>query len=274
MRYFAEKCSFVKVDFSFVFIFVLAIFLEEVWLYFMFVVFGLLHELAHYFVAKKLGYLAKNIRLNFFGASLEGCDDFALSDEIKIILAGPLFNLFVVILCYLSFWFYPESYNFLYEVLIANWSLFLFNFLPVFPLDLGRILLAVFSIKLKRIDAIKRVRKLSLIFIILLFGLFLTSFFFEFNFSLGFVAVNLASLLFSSSEDTSYKRSMFAEKKLKLLRKGLIERKIYVEDGTPYFKLFKFIDDYHFLSFVFVDSDMREVEILSETDFYKLQGLM
>ena len=87
----------------------IAIFISEVYLYFVYVAFGLLHELAHYFVAKKLGYLAKNIRLNFFGASLEGCDDFSLVDEIKIILAGPLFNFCIVVLCYLAFWFYPES---------------------------------------------------------------------------------------------------------------------------------------------------------------------
>ena len=119
-----------KIDFSFFVLFVLAFLLEEVKLYFCMFAFVVLHELAHFFVAKKLGYLPQKIRLNFFGASLEGYDDFLLFDEIKIVLAGPIFNFFVVVFCYLCFWFNPESYDFLYEILLANWSLFLFNFLP------------------------------------------------------------------------------------------------------------------------------------------------
>ena len=46
---------------------------------------------------------------------LEGNDDFLISDEIKIVLAGPLFNFFVAIFCYLCFWFEPETYIFLYD---------------------------------------------------------------------------------------------------------------------------------------------------------------
>ena len=40
--------------------------------------------MSHFLVAKKLGYIPNKIRLTFFGASLEGYDDFLISDEIKI----------------------------------------------------------------------------------------------------------------------------------------------------------------------------------------------
>ena len=274
MRKIAKSYNFLQVDFSFCFIFVVAILLDEVGLYLVFVLFGILHEFAHFFVAKKLGYYAKKIRLNFFGASLEGCDDFLIDDEIKIVLAGPIFNFFMVVFCYLSFWFYPESYTFLYDVLIANWSLFLFNFLPVFPLDFGRILLAVFTKKNTRVDALKSVKNVSLFFIFLLFCFFLVSSFFEFNFMLGFVCVNLVCLLFSSADQTSYKRSLFAERKMKKIAFGLIERRVCVKKDIPLFKLLKFVDDNHFVVFVVLDDEFCDVKTLTEIELFKTLGMI
>jgi stage IV sporulation protein FB len=274
LRKIKKKINFFKIDFSFFLILFVAVCLDEISLYFYFVLFVCLHELSHYFVAKKLGYMASKIHLTFFGASLEGLDDFALNDEIKIVLAGPLFNFCIVILCYLSFWFYPESYHYLHEILIANWSIFLFNFLPIFPLDMGRLILSLLSKKLSRKDALKKTKIISFTFIILLVFLFVLSMFFEFNFTLGFVAVNLAFLLFSSAKDTSFKRSIFVKRKFKLLSKGLIERTIYVSLETDEVRLFKFIDDYHYVNFVFLDKNLAYAGEKSEIEIYKDLGLL
>ncbi len=274
MRKIIDFAKIFRIDFSFLLIFVMAYFLDELLLYFYFTLFTLFHELSHFFVAKKLGYYPKKIHLTFFGASLEGSDDFLISDEIKIVLAGPMFNLVMIVLCYLSFWFYPESYNFLNEILVANWSIFLFNFLPIYPLDFGRFLLACFSQKYSREDALKRTQKCSFIFLVFMFCLFLISFVYAYDFSLGFVCVNLASLMFKSSKDTAYKRQVFAAKKFEHLEKGLIERVVYVEDGTKDVSLFKFIDDNHFVVFVFVNKEKREVLRMTEVDLYFKLGLV
>lgn len=225
-------------------------------------------------MAKKLGYMAKRIHLNFFGASLEGLDDFTLKDEIKIILAGPLFNLFVIVLCYLSFWFYPVSYHYLNEILLANIGILVFNFLPIFPLDFGRLILAWLTKKYQRQDALKKTRLFSLVFLSFMFVIFLVSFFFDFNFTFGFVCVNLMVLLFSEGKGTSFKREMFVQRKMKLLSKGLTERNVYVKAGMPMYSLFKFIDDYHFINFFFVDSNLDIINSLSEFEFYRANGLM
>lgn len=266
--------SFIKIDFSFILIFFIAICLREVYLYFCFICFVLLHELAHFFMAKKLGYLAKNIRLSFFGATLEGLDDFTLKDEIKVILIGPLFNLFVVVLCYLSFWFYPESYNYLYEILIANLSILVFNFLPIYPLDFGRIILALLTRKHLRVKALRVTKIISFLIIFSLFIVYLISFFFEFNFTLGFVCVNLMSLLLSSSNGTSFKRELFIFHKAKLIEKGLVERNIYLNKDISHYKLFKYIDDYHFVNFIFLDERYEISNTLTEIEFYKEIGFM
>ncbi len=263
-----------KIDFSFLLLLCLAFLLDEMKLYFYHVIFVVLHEMSHFVVSKKLGYLPKKIHLTFFGASLEGDDDFVLDDEIKIVLAGPIFNFLVVIFCYLMFWFKPESYIFLSDILVANWSILLFNFLPIFPLDFGRFLLVVFNKKYERRDALLKVKKISSWFVCFMFCVFLISFFFSFNFTLGFVCVNLASLLMKSSTDTSYKRSLFVDKKFQKLKKGLIERNVYVDENCPNFKLYKFIDDYHFFNFIFLSKDSKEVRRISEIELYKQDNMI
>ena len=267
-------CKFLKVDFSFVLLFMLAILIDDIVIYFWHVLFVILHELSHFLTAKKLGYLPQKLHLTFFGASLEGDDDFLIGDEIKIVLAGPIFNLCVIVVCYLMFWFEPESYIFLHDILLANWSIFLFNILPIFPLDMGRFLLVFFSRRFDRKSALKKTKKISFMFVFLMFIVFLVSFFFEYNFTLGFVCVNLASLLMKNTKDTSYKRQLFAYRKVEKFKKGLIERTVYVEQGCPNYKLYSFIDEYHFFRFVFIDKNNACVASMTELELYESDGIM
>ena len=259
-----------EIGLSFLFVFLLSFFLEEVKLYFIYTTFLIFHELSHYFVAKRLGYLPAKLKITFFGASLEGYDDFYFDDEIKIVLAGPVFNFLIVIFCYLSFWFYPESFIILNDVLDVNLAILLFNCLPVFPLDFGRLILAISSIKNDRILAIKRVKTISFVFIVVLFCVFLLSFFYGYSFSFGLAVINLCGLNFMASNGTSYKRNLCAFSKLKNLKKGLREKTVYVGLKTDYFKLLKKIDNSSVTRFVFVDDEFtvmcekNEFEILKE----------
>lgn len=274
MRKIINSISFFKIDFSFILLFILAFFLESVKVYFIYVIFLLIHEMSHFIVAKKLGYFPEKVHLSFFGASLEGYDDFDFYDEVKIVIAGPFFNFIVVILCYILFWFFPETSVLLEDILVCNLSIFLFNVLPVYPLDMGRLILAKLSKKNKRIDALKNVKNLSIVVIIFLFILFLITFFFEFNFALGFVCVNLMSLLFSSSKSTSYKRQLFVFKKLKNISKGLFEKTIYIDSKTEKYKLLKFIDNSHYFKFVLLNERGEKVSELSEIELYKENDLI
>ncbi len=269
MRKIFDIPSFFKIDFSFFALLILAWFLEEVRFYFIYVVFILLHELSHYVVAKKLKYLPERVHLTFFGASLEGYDDFNFYDEIKIVLAGPLFNLMMVILCYVSFWFFPETSVLFYDILIANFSILIFNILPIFPLDMGRFLLAHYSKKISRFDAVKKVKTISIAFVCFMFCVFLISFFFNFNFTLGFVCVNLAILTLSTSKSTSFKRHFFVFDKLKKIKKGLFEKTVYVDLEMKNFELFKFIDNSHYFKFVFLDESGSKVKEISEIELYR-----
>ena len=274
LRKIVKNLSFFKVDFSFGLLFVLALFLDSIKVYFIYIVFLFFHELCHFFVAKKFGYMPEKVHLSFFGASLEGYDDFNFYDEIKIVLAGPVFNLFVVVICYVLFWLFPEISVVFNDILYVNLSILLFNILPIYPLDMGRFLLAKFSKSSKRSIALKKVKIISMWFIFILFGLFLFSFFFKFNFSLGFVCLNLMFLLFSTSKSTSYKRQFFVQRKLEKLSTGLFEKTIYVSEMLEHFKLFKFIDNTHYFKFVFLNRCGDKVREISEIELYRENNLI
>lgn len=264
MSFLRRSCSFVQIDWSFIFLLGLACVLDSVKIYFLYLIFVVAHELCHLVIAKKLGYLPSKLKLTMFGASLEGYDDFLVGDEIKIILAGPLFNFFVVIFCYLSFWFYPESFEILNDVLVVNASILFFNMLPVFPLDAGRIVMCCASLKRGRKVGVMIAKRISFIIILILFCMSLFSFLFSFNFMLGFVSINLCVLLFDSSNGTSFKREIVFRNKLSRLNKGLVQKVIYVNELYPKELLLKYLDAEHYFMFIFVDKNFCEKERIDE----------
>ena len=272
-KIFFDVVKMFKFDFSFLFIFVLALILDEWQLYLMYVIFILLHEISHYVVAKKLGYLPNKIKLTFFGASLEGDDDFIFSDEIKVVLAGPIFNFLMCVFCYLMFWFFPESYIYLHDVLTVNLSILIFNILPIFPLDFGRLILACLSIKYDRKIALNIEKAISFSLIIGLFCVFIISFFFEYNFSFGLVVIHLCILFFDSVNGASFKRNVFLFKKKKYLEKGLSEKVYYFNQNISHYHLLKKIDSSSIARFVFVDENFNVVSTLNEFELLQEFGL-
>ena len=179
----------------------------------------------------------------------------------------------VVVLCYVSFWFWPESFIVLSDVLEVNLAIVLFNVLPIFPLDFGRLILAQNSLKRDRKSALKCVNSISFVVILILFCVFLLSFFYEYNFTFGFVVLNLCLLHFSSSKGTSFKRDLYSFSKLKNLKKGLQERVIFVHENTPNFKLLSRLDSNFVTRFVFVDENFKEVRSLTEFEIMGKTGI-
>ena len=106
----------------------------------------LLHELGHSFKALELGYETKHITLYPFGgiaaigpSSKTGqLMQEVPSHELKIALAGPFTNLVIFLLAlplYLMF-----DIPFLLEFMILNLAMGIFNLLPAYPMDGGRVL--------------------------------------------------------------------------------------------------------------------------------------
>ena len=266
--------SFIKIDYSFLLMLFLFLILDCFSFYFYYVLFIILHEMSHLMIAKRKGYFPKKIKLTMFGASLEGFDDFLLKDEIKIVLAGPLFNLIIVVCIYLCYWFFPESSEYLDDILRVNQSILFFNLLPIFPLDAGRLLLCFLSLKFGRKDAVRIVKKVSIFFVFVMFFISIISFLFLYNFILGFVSLNLCLLLFESSNGTSYKREILFRKKISRLSRGLPQKVIFIKQNYPENLLLKFLDGEHYFLFVFVNENLTVTRKIDEFELLKKLGFI
>lgn len=98
-----------------------------------------LHELAHLWVAGKSGYTLKLIKLDMFGMSVELNETIDDKDNFKVNVAGPVFNMLLCVFCMALYWAVPTSYHYLNTFCFANLILAIFNLLPVYPLDGGKI---------------------------------------------------------------------------------------------------------------------------------------
>lgn len=109
----------------------------------------LLHELAHSVVATRLGIEIKSITLFIFGGVAElGSEPKSARDEFWIAVAGPVMSFGLAV----SFWVFAQAallasgadtfIAVLSYLALINLVLALFNLVPAFPLDGGRILRA------------------------------------------------------------------------------------------------------------------------------------
>ena len=129
-----------------------------------------LHELGHALTAKHYGVQTKKITLLPIGgmASLDKIPEVP-KQEFLITIAGPLVNVVIALLLYFLI---PVSYftdqnitellyslkkfslqSFLFYLFIVNVGLVLFNLIPAFPMDGGRILRSLLAMKFNRVKA-------------------------------------------------------------------------------------------------------------------------
>lgn len=168
---------------------------------------ALLHELGHFLVADKLGYKMTRIRLMPFGAELFGdFDSFYEKDEMYVAIAGPIVNFCFCIVILSLWWVKPAIYNVTEELFFTNLVMGLFNLLPIFPLDGGRIVLCKLSKNLERKKAAKLVKNITKIFAIMMFILFILTIFVKINLTFGIMAFMLYFTASSNFKDATYQK--------------------------------------------------------------------
>lgn len=102
-----------------------------------------LHELGHSLTAQKFGYTVKSIALWPFSglASVEGDFTKNAKHEFWIALNGPAVNAFLIVVLAPFMLLHQSWLNWLAEV---NFGLLMFNILPIYPMDGGRLLHSFF----------------------------------------------------------------------------------------------------------------------------------
>lgn len=114
----------------------------------------LVHELAHAYVADRLGWHVSGINIDLFSGSAAVDTNIHEKDSIPVVAAGPVSNLILACLSLILAVVVPN--DFLVTMIVVNVLLFLFNILPIYPMDGGRILRDSLYLKLK--DRRKSVR--------------------------------------------------------------------------------------------------------------------
>lgn len=228
---------------------------------------AVLHEGAHALVARKLGYVCARVKLMPYGAVLEAeSDEFVPRDEIIIALVGPLSNLLFALVCVCAWWIFPESYYLTSDFVVANMSCALFNLLPIFPLDGGRVVLSFFSKNHDRKFAVKVVKIVTIIFSILLFILFVVVAFFSVNFSIGIISILLMASAFSEDKNTSFKRIISMPIKRKKLLHGLPVNFVMVDQNMSLTKVLSKLSFNHYNYVLICDDNFEILSKLSESE--------
>ena len=238
--------------------------LKMVFIYAMVVI---LHELTHFFVSKKMGYICHKIKLMPYGAVLDAeTDDFSFKDEIIIAISGPIFNFIMCAALVCLWWAFPVVYNYTDEFLLYNLIMGIFNLLPIFPLDGGRILLAVLSAKNGRANSVKLMKIITAFFGAILFAVFVCSLFFVSNLTIGTIGLMLVCSAFFTDKQTRFERVSYFAKKVKKAYKGLIIKPILVSESASLRTLLKMVDDKTFACFNVCDSNLIIKKVVYESD--------
>ena len=144
-----------------------------------------LHELGHALMARRFGIATKDITLLPIGgmARLERMPERPIH-EFLVALAGPAVTLLIAVTLFAWLrlsgdWRPLEAISlsrgaFVEQIMVANVALLLFNLLPAFPMDGGRVLRAILAARTDYVSATVRAASIGqgIAFLLALFGLF------------------------------------------------------------------------------------------------------
>ena len=139
----------IKIDLKIFIFIIIFIITRQIEIYGMLMLFAFLHELGHLFAGILLGFKPQSLKLNALGLSVnfkENTKDYNSKlkngniltvKKLLIAISGPLVNFLLV---FLFFLFNGKIFGIEKNVLIySNLLIGLFNLIPIYPLDGGRI---------------------------------------------------------------------------------------------------------------------------------------
>lgn len=201
---------------SFILLFLWFVITQNILSFLLFCGVVLMHEFGHYYMARKLGYKLDNFFIAPYGVSLNYKENiFESNDELKIAIAGPFVNFALSFIMVSLWWIIPDTYNFTYEFVFQSIMLGLFNLLPCYPLDGGRIFVGLLSQNHPRQKVIKWTIIFNIIFSALIFILFFISCFINFNPTLCLCGVMMVLGIIDSKQESKYQPISLYKKKTK-----------------------------------------------------------
>ena len=146
------------INFSFIFVFFWFFLTNKICDFLVFLIVLIIHEFGHYITAKKRGYKLTKFNISMFGAELNYEKLYSINDELIIALSGPIFNIFSTFLVFSLWWIFPGIYVYTKTFCFFSLCLGLFNLLPAYPLDGGRVLISALSLKYDEKNDLKLIK--------------------------------------------------------------------------------------------------------------------
>ena len=252
----------------------------RIFVFLIYAVTAVVHECGHSLAAARRGYRLNKIILMPFGAVVTGnIRGLKLKDEAAIALAGPVTNLFIGFLFVAFWWIFPETYAFTDIAAEANFVLAAVNFIPIYPLDGGRIIFSVMSLKIGEKKAFRICRVIGIAFSVLLFAAFTVTLFKTPNVSLLIFAVFAFLGAVTKKADNVYVKAYSFFGGEKLLRGAQVNR-FAVDKRTEIRTVIGLIDSDKLNEMEVYDGEnkiatvgqKRLMEILSAADVYSEIG--
>lgn len=156
----------IRIDLKIIIFLIIFYFTNQLRIYLIIMFFCILHEIGHLIAGLILKMKPEKIEIMPFGLSISFYTNFNDNKikEIFVALAGPATSLASAILC--------NNINFGYitmqEAVYSNLLILLFNLIPLYPLDGGRIIKGILDIKLGVTKGSKIINKISYITMIIL----------------------------------------------------------------------------------------------------------
>ena len=204
-----------------IFIFlILFYFTKQIELYAMIMIFALIHEFGHLLAGVIMGMKPEKIEVMPFGVSISfkiNVDEYNEKirngnvleiKKIIVALAGPITNFIIILIsCNLNLDLIKSML-----IIYTNFLIMIFNLLPIYPLDGGRILKGILHIIVGKRNAEKYINTISIIMVIVITAVFSILILYIQNISIFLIDIYLWYLVIK--EDFKHKRREEIYKKI------------------------------------------------------------